>query len=82
MSADQEKTRKLKNPPKARRTAPQKDKSSVQQSRPSVSFCDDLQGRIAARAYELYEGRGRRDGNALEDWVQAEHEILSQVPQT
>jgi len=27
------------------------------------------------RAYELYEQRGRQDGYALEDWLQAEREI-------
>jgi len=32
--------------------------------------------RIAVRAYELYEQRGRQDGYALEDWLQAEREIL------
>jgi len=31
--------------------------------------------RIAMRAYELYEQRGRQDGYALEDWLQAEREI-------
>ena len=31
--------------------------------------------RIAMRAYELYEERGRQDGHALADWLQAEREI-------
>jgi H+-transporting ATPase len=30
---------------------------------------------IANRAYELYEQRGRRDGQADRDWLQAEREI-------
>ena len=30
---------------------------------------------IAQRAYELYEQRGRQDGQALEDWVKAEREL-------
>lgn len=33
--------------------------------------------RIAHRAYELYEQRGRRDGSDAEDWLQAEREVLS-----
>ena len=41
-----------------------------------VSPCDDLQVRIAKRAYELHAGRGYRHGYALEDWVEAEREIL------
>jgi DUF2934 family protein len=33
------------------------------------------QDRISERAYELYEQRGRRDGLALEDWLQAERQL-------
>jgi len=32
--------------------------------------------RIRRRAYELYEQRGRVDGFALDDWLQAEAEVL------
>ena len=35
----------------------------------------DLTPRIAKRAYELYEKRGRQDGRAVQDWRQAECEI-------
>ena len=49
-------------------------------SKPSVSICDDLQVLIAKRAHELYARRGYRDGYALDDWLEAEREILSQVP--
>jgi Protein of unknown function (DUF2934) len=31
--------------------------------------------KVRARAYELYEGRGRIDGHAEEDWLQAEREV-------
>ena len=30
---------------------------------------------IARRAYELYESRGREDGQDQEDWFQAEREV-------
>ncbi len=40
----------------------------------------DLTARIAQRAYELYEQRGRKDGFADEDWLQAEREILKDKP--
>jgi hypothetical protein len=30
---------------------------------------------IARRAYELYLARGRTDGNAIDDWLQAEREL-------
>ena len=34
---------------------------------------------IRARAYELFEIRGRDDGRALDDWLQAEREIKHHV---
>jgi hypothetical protein len=33
---------------------------------------------IRARAYELYENRGREPGQAEQDWFRAEQEILNQ----
>jgi DNA-binding response OmpR family regulator len=30
---------------------------------------------VARRAYELYEARGRHDGDEVQDWLQAEQEI-------
>lgn len=36
----------------------------------------ELAAAVRCRAYELYEKRGRADGHTLEDWVQAEDEIL------
>ena len=32
--------------------------------------------RVASRAYELYIARGRQHGRALEDWLEAEQELL------
>jgi HSP20 family molecular chaperone IbpA len=34
-----------------------------------------LNGKIARRAYQLYEGRGNPDGEHLEHWLQAESEF-------
>src|SRR5262245_37139246 len=39
----------------------------------------DLRDLIARRAYEIYEGRGRRDGEAINDWLRAEAEVKSSV---
>lgn len=36
----------------------------------------DIEEQIRARAYELYEARGREDGHQEEDWLTAEREIL------
>lgn len=41
-----------------------------------VSPCDDLHVRIAQRAYALHAERGYREGRALDDWLEAEREIL------
>ena len=37
---------------------------------------NDIEERIRRRAYELYEQRGMIDGHALDDWLQAEAEVL------
>ena len=38
----------------------------------------ELRRRIAERAYALWEADGRPEGRALEYWLQAEQEILTQ----
>ena len=38
----------------------------------------DLHARISERAYVLYEEHGRDDGHALEDWLEAEQQVLNQ----
>jgi H+-transporting ATPase len=40
----------------------------------------DVTRQIAKRAYELYEQRGRRDGQAGRDWLAAEREIRKDEP--
>ncbi len=39
----------------------------------------DLTPQIAKRAYDLYERRGRGEGHAAQDWLQAEREIRDNV---
>ena len=36
----------------------------------------EVQEQIRQRAYELFEKRGCEDGHALDDWLQAEAEIV------
>lgn len=40
---------------------------------------DDLHARITVRAYYLYVERGRREGCAEQDWLDAEREILNRT---
>jgi DUF2934 family protein len=52
-------------------------KSKTKQSRPiKTPESGDIEDRIRSRAYQLYEQRGSVDGFALEDWFQAEAEVL------
>jgi hypothetical protein len=53
--------------------------TQTRQARP-VLPCEDLHILISTRAYELYRERGYRSGSALDDWLDAEREVLSQIP--
>ena len=70
-----------KDPRKRKRVPPtEKHESTALEKGPThgqpVSPCDDLHIRIAQRAYELHAERGYREGHALDDWLEAEREIL------
>ena len=47
----------------------------------SEGVASELETRIAWRAYELYEKRGRGDGHHLEDWFEAERQIGKEMEQ-
>jgi Protein of unknown function (DUF2934) len=53
--------------------------SLVKPARQLRSSNEDLHERITIRAYELYTHRGWREGCALEDWLDAEREILHEL---
>ncbi|HLZ32799.1 MAG TPA: DUF2934 domain-containing protein [Nitrospira sp.] len=40
-----------------------------------ISKADWDHERVARRAYELYEQRGRQEGRDLEDWAKAERQL-------
>lgn len=66
--------------PKARpRRGKKQDLPAVVQEIPQepVQDCEDLHDRIRQRAYAFYAERGYRDGCSLQDWLDAEREILS-----
>ena len=35
--------------------------------------------RVSRKAYELWEQRGRQEGNALQDWLDAEKIIMEEI---
>jgi hypothetical protein len=41
----------------------------------SNTHSNDLQRTIRARAYELFQQRGRQHGHDIEDWLRAEAEL-------
>jgi outer membrane protein TolC len=46
------------------------------QSAGDTTVADVDRERVAQRAYELYLERGRVDGQAMEDWLNAERELI------
>ena len=38
----------------------------------------ELEAQIRIRAYDLYEHRGKGDGRELDDWLEAEAELVRQ----
>jgi hypothetical protein len=74
------KSTSIRSPKPDRKTpAPQQPNGPQAQRPPAppLSPCEDL---IQERAYDLYSERGYRDGSALDDWLEAEREILRQTP--
>ena len=43
----------------------------------AVAPATNERDRIAERAYELYESRGREGGHELDDWLEAERELAA-----
>jgi HSP20 family protein len=52
--------------------------TSIQRIDPAdlVARMHSLYDRIAGRAFEIFDGKGRHDGHDLDDWFQAETEVL------
>ncbi len=44
-----------------------------------IELPDGLWEQIARKAYALWEQRGRREGHDLEDWFDAETEVMEEI---
>lgn len=44
-----------------------------------IELPDGMWQRIATKAYELWDERGRRDGHALQDWLDAEAIVMDEI---
>lgn len=66
---------------KAAKLAPRTRSSrlSVAEQKRPVELPDGMWERIAKKAYELWEQRGRRDGHDLEDWFDAEAMVMEEI---
>jgi hypothetical protein len=66
-----------------RRTTTRKVKSrpnsAAGRARKPVELPDGLWERISRKAYELWEQRGRQEGNALRDWLDAEAIVMQEI---
>ena len=45
----------------------------------AIQLPEHLRERIAQKAYLLYEQRGKREGYALQDWLDAEYLVNEQI---
>jgi len=67
MSKAQRKTKSIKL------VIPEDQPSVVAEDRRAISKDD-----VAQRAYELFLARGRVDGNDVEDWLEAERQLVAE----
>ncbi|HMS85960.1 MAG TPA: DUF2934 domain-containing protein [Nitrospira sp.] len=73
-------TTKTKTKPKATsskgkgRTVP-----AAKQLEKPIELPEGLWERISQKAYELWGERGRQDGNALRDWIDAEEIVMEEI---
>lgn len=59
-----------------------KRKSGLSQGRNAadlITYEQELHERVAQKAYDLYEKRGRTDGCDVEDWLEAERLVVERL---
>ncbi len=44
-----------------------------------IELPEGMWDRISQKAYELWEQRGRQEGNALQDWLDAEDIVMEEI---
>jgi len=63
---------------KARRKKTRPSPAAGQSTKP-IELPDGMWDRISRKAYELWEQRGRQEGNALRDWLDAEVIVMEEI---
>lgn len=54
-----------------------KDQTTNVEQEQGLESAEQLQEKIRQRAHELYELRGRDHGHDLDDWLEAESELIA-----
>ena len=70
----------MKKPVKSPRASSPSSRSKVKPRQQSFELTDEIRGRIALKAYELYEQRGH-GGREMEDWLEAEAIVMTEIRQ-
>lgn len=53
--------------------------SAASRSKKPIELPEGMWERISQKAYELWEQRGRQDGNDLRDWLDAEDIVMDEI---
>ena len=54
-------------------------RSPLAASPQAIELPDGMRERILRKAFELWQGRGYRDGHDLEDWLDAECIVMEEI---
>ncbi len=53
--------------------------SKTRRAEKPIELPDGMWERISQKAYELWEQRGRSEGNAFQDWLDAEEIVMGEI---
>ena len=70
----------MKKPTKSPRASNPSSRARVKPKQQSIELTDEIRGRIALKAYELFEQRGH-GGREMEDWLEAEAIVMTEIRQ-
>ncbi len=60
-------------------SASKADTAALPPASEPIELPEGMWDRIAQQAYALWETRGRRDGSALQDWLDAEQIVMDHI---
>jgi len=69
----------MKKSTKSPRASNPSSRSKVMPKQRPIELTDEIRGRIALKAYELYEQRGRDGSQEMEHWLEAEAIVMKEL---